>query len=356
VSVTRDEIKAAIAHFQGLLGGGDGSVTVGEIADRYYQSLEFQGLRAAGTERGRFNLNTRRLLGATKVSELNADKLEWYRRVRAVEAGKGKRPTKPATRNREVVKLSAMLTWAAEREIIAVNPLYHATMEPEDNIRQTCPTPAGVNRVLLACGQRLRAMVATKFWSGLRRGEICSLKRDQVNFDEGLIVLSERQTKTRRPRITILPERASALVREYLHHRTADSPFLFCTQSGTPVSGRNFLRDFYLARDRAGLEGADGERVRLHDLRAGFVGRQLELGTPERTIMDMTGHSTHEAFDRYVRVRRRWIVDAKKRVELDDLATLPRRGPNRAAVSQDATKARGHKENHLTVQTKSATR
>jgi hypothetical protein len=147
VSVTRDEIKAAIAHFQGLLGGGDGSVTVGEIADRYYQSLEFQGLRAAGTERGRFNLNTRRLLGATKVSELNADKLEWYRRVRAVEAGKGKRPTKPATRNREVVKLSAMLTWAAEREIIAVNPLYHATMEP----RTTSGRPVRRQRASTGC-------------------------------------------------------------------------------------------------------------------------------------------------------------------------------------------------------------
>src|SRR3569832_725987 len=350
--MTRDEIKAAIAHFQGLHGGADDStITVGEIADRYYASLEFRELNAAPTEPGRFNLNSRRLLGDTKVGDLTREKLEWYRRVRASETGKGRRLTKPATRNREVFKLSAMLTWAAEREIIPVNPIYHATTETEDNVRQTCPTLTDVNKILLACNRRLRAMVATAFWTGVRRGEACKLKREQVEWDEGLIVLRPRQTKTKKPRVTIFPDRASMLVREYLEHRDVDSPYLFCVNGGGPVNGRNFLREYQKAADRAGFQAAEGERAVLHDLRAGFVGHQLELGTPERVIMEMTGHSTHEAFDRYVRVSRRWLIDAKARAELAALAAMTRKPPRNAnAVSDgESVKVIANAESELTA-------
>lgn len=291
------------------------------------------------------------------MGDLTAERLEGYRKVRANEFGNGKTFTKPATRNREIVKLSAMLTWAAERQIIPVNPIYHATMETEDNIRQTCPTPTDVSQILLACNRRLRAMVATKFWSGLRRGEVCAVRRDQIEWDDGLIVLQEKQTKTRRPRITIFPDRASSLVHEYLENREVDSPYLFCTKSGNTISGRNFLREYQDAAKRAGFEASPGERTCLHDLRAGFVGQQLELGTPERVVMDMTGHSTHEAFDRYVRVKKKWLIDARERTELADLAGTGRRDPRRAGaapIDRVAEKETGDAKTILTAEAKSA--
>jgi integrase len=303
------------------------TITVAELAPTYLKSVEFRQLRSAKTEEGRIRLHIVRLLGDEQVMQVRA-KIPDYRDTRATEErdNKRKRKTTPATRNREVIRLSAMCTWAVENKVLPSNPLSGIAMEAEVNERRTSPNPDDVYRLLFVARPRLKAIIATAFWSGLRREEVCRLPIDQVLWDDGLIVLRGVQTKSGRPRATIFPDIASKWVRDYLDEREADgitSRFLFCTGSGLHVSGRNVLRDYQDAWDRAGLEAAEGERPWFHDLRSGFVGHQLELGTPEKVIMEMTGHSTHEAFDRYVRVKRRWIDEARARAEVADAQRRP---------------------------------
>lgn len=327
-----------------LVSGDDGRPrpTVAEIAERYQQSVEFRNLKNAENEARRFRLHILPHLGADVAAALTFDRLAWYRDQRSKELclnrganGKAKAP-KPSTRNREVMQLSAALTWATETKppILDGNPIRGAPMEEEDNLRQTMPVAAEVDRILFACTPRLRAMVAMKFGSGLRRAEVCSLRLGQVRWDEGLIVLNARDTKTGRPRVTILPERASKIVQRYLDLRDEqDSPYVFCVASGGPVTPRNFLRDFQIACTNAGIKAAEGERMVLHDLRAAFVGHHIELGDAERVIMDMTGHRTHSAFDRYARVQARWLRAAKERADAFDEAR--RKPPQKAPTDTD---------------------
>lgn len=294
-------------------------ITVAELAHRYFASQEAKNLRSNAGEEPRFRKNVERLLGDVFVDELTLERLEWYRQQRAGEFGHT-RPTRPATRNREIVKLSAMLTWAAKRKIIPANPIRGAAMEAENNLRRTCPKTVDVNAILArADSLRLRAMITTSFCTGLRRAELLAVRLEQVDWEDGLIAMEARQTKGgKRPRITILTAQARALIRQYLDERKADgvdSPFLFCTASGRRISPRNYLRDFQAAAARAGIRGNDGERLCLHDLRSGFVGRQLELGTPQEVIKSMTGHTTDDAFRRYVRVQRSWLLDVRKRTD-----------------------------------------
>jgi integrase len=286
------------------------------------KSVEFKELKAVKTEEGRLRLHILPKLGKFQVMEVRS-KIPEYRDERSKEQlNKRKQPTTPATRNREVVRLVAACTWGVERE----NPLLGMAMESEDNERKTSPEPDDIYRLMFVARLRLKAIIATTFWSGLRREEVCNLPLKQVHWDEGLIVLHGDQTKAGRPRATIFPDIASKWVREYLDERKAEgvqSVYLFSTSTGRPVSGRNVLRDYQDAWERAGLVAAEGERPWFHDLRAGFVGHQLELGTPEKVIMEMTGHSTHEAFDRYVRVKRKWIDEAKVRAEIADAQRRP---------------------------------
>lgn len=82
----------------------------------------------------------------------------------------------------------------------------------------------------------------------------------------------------------------------------------------------------------AGLTAADGENLWLHDVRAHFAGEQLELGTPEREIMDMGGWTTRDVFDRYHRRRGAGAV-ARARKRLEDKRRL---GPKRAESADEA--------------------
>lgn len=306
------------------------TVTVTELACDYMQSIEFKSLKARETEERRICLHLVRLLGAVPVMALR-DEIPRYRDARSQETirGRGRTgKTKPATRNREVTRLLAMCSWGVEYKRIPSNPLAGISMEPEENIRQTCPTPFDVEAAIaFARGPRLKAMIALKFASGLRRAEVCHLRLQQLDLEHGLIDLGHRDTKTKRPRLAPVTDGACKLVREYLRGRDKDSPYVFATRSGKPVGPRNFLRDFQRTCRKAGLVAAAGERYCLHDLRAGFACHQLELKTPERVVMDMGGWKSHVAFDRYVRVRPEWVLEAKMRADI--AASTPRRPPHR---------------------------
>lgn len=311
------------------------AVTVTEIVTRYMRSVRFTSLAAGPVEEIRYRLHVLPALGDDQVSSLNDERLDIYRDQRRRQSGVTGDPTRPATRNREVRALSAALTWATKEKIIPHNPILRAPMEPEDNLRRTCPGLAEVSRIILAArSTRLRAMVAAKFYSGLRVSELLSLRTDQVVWDEGLIVLPARQAKGKKKgRVTILPEQASKWTKAYLEERAdlrVESALLFCTDSGKKISRRNFLRDFQSVADRAKVEGAPGETLCLHDLRSGFVGRQIEINTPHDVIKEMLGDATESAFRRYVRVQRRWLIEARERTELAELRTSRRKPPTRA--------------------------
>lgn len=213
-----------LAEIRRLLARGSGPQhTVREIVERYIASVRFANLKNRANEAIRFRLHIVPHLGDDIAGDLHFDRLAWYREQRKAEKCQNGRnvPPSAATLNREVMQLSAALTWAAKNKppLLGANPIRGAPMEVENNQRQTMPDAADVERIMFASSKRLRAMIATKFWSGLRRGELCGLRLVKINWDDGLIVLHGRETKTGRPRVTVFPDRASRIVGEYLDER-----------------------------------------------------------------------------------------------------------------------------------------
>ncbi len=311
------------------------SATVREIWEQYAESPEATALRSWNTERGR-GVHLVRLLGTGGAQQLTLVHVDDYRKQRATEPGRRKETlTTPASRNREVVRLVRVLNWAVERKLLDTNPLDGAPLEPEENTRRTSIEAPDLDRLQPACldhrpdrriGLTLWAMVATKFDSGLRRSELCRLRRVQLRAKDGTIELHQRDTKARKGRVTILSSRAAEAIRSMPRDvRFAESPFVFLTTRGKPYHPRTFLRMFQEAAAAAGLEAAEGERIWAHDLRAGFAGQCLDAAIPERDIMDMGGWSTREVFDRYHR-RRGAVAVARARARLEEA----RKGPKSA--------------------------
>lgn len=336
------KIRAMVAQLYAEMGSAEKpDPLVSDLCAAYHDSPEFRGLADSQTERGRA-LHLIRLLGHLRVSQLGLTVVDDYRTTRASEDGRRKdTKTSAATRNREVVRLVRILNWSVERALVDDNPIAGAPLEAENNTRRTSIEADDVDALEAACptykpaepriGLTLWAMVATKFDSGMRRRETCLLRRSQLKAIEGAIHLHELDTKGREARITILSARAADAIRAMPRDlRFADSPYVFLTKRGKPYHPRTFLRMFQELAALAGLEAAIGERIWAHDLRAGFIGQQLELHRPEREIMDMTGHKSHNVFDRYVRRKKSAVARAKEL--LDEL----HRTRKNAAKSQDS--------------------
>lgn len=130
----------------------------------------------------------------------------------------------------------------------------------------------------------------------MRKGEILSLTRDKVDLKKRLINLNAADTKDREKRqIPIYNELYEIL--KTLPRSIHDNHLIL--YKGKPVKDvRTALKT---ACSKA--EILYGRNVRdgftFHDLRHTFNTNMRKAGVHESVIMEITGHSTREMFDRY---------------------------------------------------------
>jgi integrase len=143
----------------------------------------------------------------------------------------------------------------------------------------------------------LIGILATAFYTGMRKGEILGLTWDKIDLQNCFLRLEASDTKDNEPRlIPICDELYKILTRQpkALHH-----DFVF-TYRGNPIR-TNFRRSLVTACRKAGIPY--GTKVQggftFHDLRHTFNTYMRKAGVAESVIMDITGHSTREMFDRY---------------------------------------------------------
>lgn len=158
-------------------------------------------------------------------------------------------------------------------------------------------------------GHRLEALYRVALSLGLRRGEICALRWEDVNLSDATLrvtgslqrvrgKLERAETKTTASMRTIaLPP---VLLRVLQRHRERqdverqelgvdwrESGLVFVSEIGTPLDPRNVVRHFKAALKRAQLP----EATRFHDLRHSCATLLIAQGVHPRVIMEILGHS-----------------------------------------------------------------
>jgi integrase len=135
-------------------------------------------------------------------------------------------------------------------------------------------------------------MVILDLQTGLRRGDLLSLKPDQIDFARNLIHV--RQTKTGRE--LHLPMNATAkelLFRLVGEAKQSGNDYLFTNpRNGTRY--KSIKKAFKAAVKEAGIED-----FRFHDLRHTFGTRAVDAGAPLTGVRDAMGHASLETTNRY---------------------------------------------------------
>lgn len=185
------------------------------------------------------------LLGHKRVSEVGVTELERF--VRDVTEGKTARDEKVGPRKRIIVRggegaarkvfrdFSAVLSFAKRRSIVPDNPCEDAAVRKTDNRRERYLTLDEVRQLgqafseLEAEGVNSKAVAIARLWAltGCRRNEIAGLRWSEVDFERGLLILSESKTGK-----SIRPLGAAAIALFKGIPRTADSDFVFPAERG----------------------------------------------------------------------------------------------------------------------------
>jgi integrase len=165
-------------------------------------------------------------------------------------------------------------------------------------------------------GHRLEALFVTALSLGLRRGELLGLHWSDIDLDtatlrvnyglqrfDGKLHLVEPKTEKSR-RVLPLPSLLIAALRTHrvrqLEERLAlgadwqETGFVFTSTIGTPLEPRNINRTFDALIEKANKSFEESDKlpkIRFHDLRHSCATLLLSQGVPQRTLMEILGHS-----------------------------------------------------------------
>lgn len=191
----------------------------------------------------------------------------------------------PATINRHLSALSAILSWGAQdgREYVAKMPHFEWQEEDEGRIRVLTLAEEQQALDLLEGWQQheIGAFVACLLDTGCRRGEQLKVKPEQLT--NGRLVLWGSQTKSKRTRTITLTPRARDLMAQYL-------PWT-CT--------RATLR-YWWAKVREAMGMQNDPDFVLHACRHTCATRLLERGADPRTVQEWMGHANLTTTMRYL--------------------------------------------------------
>ena len=157
--------------------------------------------------------------------------------------------------------------------------------------------------------------------TGCRRGEILTLRWEDVDLEAGELQLRDAKTGARQVALSPAAVRVLSAIPPH-----ADTPWVIAGRKpGTRLANLN--ASWLVVRARAGLDD-----VRLHDLRHSFASRALALGESLTMIGKLLGHRKVQTTARYVHLAQDSVKASAARVAESLKADMARGGSSVGAA------------------------
>lgn len=226
------------------------------------------------------------IFGQTQLRRFDTRLLEQFQ---TEKLAKGK---KAATVNRHLATLKHMFTKACEWDMVEEDVLKRVRrtkLLEENNRRLRFLSREDCAKLIAACDPHLRPIVITALNTGMRKGEILSLKWEHVDLVHGFILLDITKNGERRevPINETLRETLTVLFKGTKERpRRLDVPHVFYDAKTVKAYG-DVKKSFASACKRAGVKD-----FKFHDLRHTFASHLVMQGVDLTTVKELLGHKT----------------------------------------------------------------
>jgi len=210
--------------------------------------------------------------------------------VRGKDDKISKRKRSPASRNRMLACISALMNYARDRDDIDLNPAKDIKSIAEDNNKTRYLSDTERVALLKACKnsswEKLHCLVALALMTGARKSELLGLKWSDIDFTARTASLAT--TKNGSPRVLPLPDAAIAELKPF---RGIGHVFGSTRRPGQPFEMK---KPWYAA-----LKEAEIEDFRFHDLRHSTATYLFKAGHDLAMIAKVLGHKSLQTTMRY---------------------------------------------------------
>ena len=246
-------------------------------------------------------------VGSTKLGDITPVSIEKYR-VERLKMGVTK-----STVNREITIMKKMFNLAIDWNLTCSNPVMKVKLfSDKDTQKEKILTREEETKLLAEIPDYLKPILIVALNTGMRRGEILTLKWEQVDLARRIIRV--RYTKSGKSRIIPIND---VLLNTFLEleRLNCGNVYLFLN----PKTGLPYIevkKSFKAACQRAGIEG-----LRFHDLRHTFATSLIESGVDIITVRDLLGHFSVRVTQRYTHSNQYQKVAAVQRLTKRDPKT-----------------------------------
>lgn len=301
----RDLLQALLREIDATEGQGPLSErkTFAELCDyfekHYVKAAEYvdgrKVVRSLGTAKGQLNI-LRDYFGSCRLRSITHGDVRQFRAARLAQETRMKSQRTIASVNRELSMLRRMLNVAQREGWILRNPFASGDSLislADENKRERILTREEELKLIAACEapqrSHLKAILICALDTGMRQGEIFSLRWRDVDLENRLINIQAFHTKTMKERQVAITTRL-AIELERLKAGAPEDP------NGL-VFGilDNVKRSFTAARSKAELKD-----LRFHDLRHTAATRLVGAHIPLSEVGRVLGHTQANTTYRYV--------------------------------------------------------
>jgi integrase/recombinase XerD len=207
------------------------------------------------------------------------------------------------------VHLKVFFRWLVSREHLEMDPA-EPLIAPggEQSLPETLHA-ADIEKLLESIqadaprGRRDRAILELFYSSGLRLSELCKVRFEMIDFEEGFVRVTGKGNKTR---IVRVGGKALEALNDYLKNERPSlvtrktSSHVFLSIRGGPLTPDRVRQ---IVKERAAAAGIE-QNVYPHLLRHSFATHLLEGGADLRVIQELLGHSDISTTQIYTHVDR----------------------------------------------------
>lgn len=261
--------KLEYESHQQALGFATKKTTLGEICEAYWD-VKKQTLSANGYD-GMINAWVEHFGRNTRCRDITQRKVENYL-AQLLDEGKT-----PATRNRYLSCLKAVFKKAHGWKLVDDNPCVGIPMLKEVK-RMRWLSVAEITTFLQLAPERTYAFFMAAIHTGMRRGELFSLRWLDVNFESGRILVRGETTKTGASREIRMGQTLYAHLLQMSRGKAADGPVFECTLGEVRGDFKRLVNQMKL------------KDFRFHDLRHTFAVQLRLKGVDIHTIKKLLGH------------------------------------------------------------------
>ena len=313
------KLKQAIEEAKGLDAAKVGRYSVGQWMEVWFEHYAKVKVRPSShqTYRGYIDNHIKTNIGEIPLEKLTSLELQkLYKklleggRVERVESRKQAKGLSAKTVRNIHQIISSAMNLAKEQRLITANPADGCALPRlEHREMQTLPVEQLQSFLREAKDSGVFELYYLELATGLRRGELLGLKWEDIDLERGDLRVRrqiaringevvEAPLKTKNAYRTLPLAEDTIGVLEAQRKKTGDSPWVFPSPTGGPISPDSVLHMLHRVLKRAGLP-----RVRFHDLRHTFATLALQNGVDIKTVSGMLGHfSAGFTLDTYAHV------------------------------------------------------